>query len=186
MKAKLRVSYSLLTLWNNGRWEDAVKMYLHQKTPKTQAMKDGLRLHIEWGKEIKKTNLLKLENSKFEFKKPALEKKVVVSYSDRYDISGTFDCLDGDLLWEFKSGVANSLQYVNNNQLPLYFLIAELAGIKIKKANLIHYNQHISKVDTAILWNSPRVIKEAKNFIDSLAPEIEAHFIKNKIPMGKK
>jgi len=185
MKNKLRLSYSLLTLWNNGRWEDSVKMYLHLETIKSKAMADGLELHEKWAKEITKNKRLKLGEAGFKFKNPKCEVKKIVSYNHRWDISGTFDILDGDTIYEMKSGVMSSLEYLNTYQLPLYFLIAEIAGIKVEKGVLIHYNQHKKETDASVLWNNKRQIEKAKNFIDSLAPEIEQYFVINNIPLEK-
>lgn len=182
---KLRLSFTLLTLWNNGRWTDAVKMYRHEPTEKSQAMIEGLAMHEKWEREINKSKRLKLKGHSFNFTNPQCERKMVVGYNDRWDLSGTFDVLDGGTIYEFKSGKMNSLEYVNGYQLPFYFLIAKRANIPVEKAILVHYNQHIDKYDTSMLWNSTKQIEKAENFIDSLAPEIETYFVKNHISFEK-
>jgi len=182
---KLRISYSLLTLWNNGRWVDAVKMYLHQDTVKSRQMKEGLSMHKAWEEQIKKTKKLILKEHKFSFKNPICEFKVIAPYNKKWDMSGTFDVIDDDVIYEFKSGVMGSLEYARGYQLPFYFLLAEIANIKIKQGILIHYNQYTKKYDTTLLWNSKRLIKKARNFIDSLAPEIEDYFVKHNISFKK-
>ena len=182
---KLRLSYSLLTLWNNGRWEDAVKMYLHKDTFKTRQMREGLEMHKAWEKEIKEKNSLTIKSHTFKFKNPVCEFKVIAPYNKKWDMSGTFDVLSEDTIYEFKSGVMGSLEYSRGYQLPFYFLLAELSNISAKKGILIHYNQYTKEYDTTLLWNSKRLIKKAKNFIDSLAPEIEDYFVKHNISFDK-
>jgi hypothetical protein len=182
---KLRLSYSLLTLWNNGRWTDAVKMYFHEKTEKSDQMKQGLEYHAKWESEIKKTKKLKIGKATIKFETPKTELKKIVSYNEKWDLSGTFDCLDKTTLYEFKTGVASSMEYTNNNQLPLYFLIAELDKTPIEKGVLIRYNQYMKEADMTVLWNSRELVEKARNFVDSLAPEVEQYFIDHNLPFNK-
>ena len=149
-------------------------------------MEEGLALHQKWEKEITKSKKLDVGGTIFTFINPKCETKKIVSYNDRWDLSGTFDALDEGTIYEFKSGVMGSLEYTNGYQLPFYFLIAELDGIEVDKGILIHYNQHKDAVDATMLWNSKRQIEKAKNFIDSLAPEVEDYFIKNNISFEKR
>jgi hypothetical protein len=160
-------------------------MYLHKETVKSKAMEDGLALHQKWAETITKKKTLDVGHTIFKFVEPKCEVKKIVSYNDKWDISGTFDILDGETIYEMKSGVMGSLEYLNTYQLPLYFLIAELAKIEVSRGILIHYNQHTNTSDVSMLWNNKRQVNKARNYIDSLAPEIEEYFITNKIPLEK-
>ena len=107
---------------------------------------------------------------------PEAEKKVVTQYNELFDLSAVFDCIDSPNLFEFKTGVQPAIQWARKDQIPLYFLAAELEGIEIDKAYIIHYNQHSDTKDFVVIWNTPDKVEKAKNIIDSYAPEIHAFF----------
>ena len=173
---KLRVSYSLLHLWAQGKTDDAVSTYFHMDRPTTQAMSFGRRFHEDVAKYIEKEGKLPEWLFTHEIKKPQPELVVTVPYNELFDIKAIFDCLDVPNLFEWKSGVTNSLVWANTHQLSLYFLVAEIAKIKVEKAYLVHWNQYTKKGDFTIVWNNKSHIEYAKNMIDSYAPEIYDFF----------
>ena len=179
-KKRLRLSHSLLLCWMQGRYNDAIDLYLHIDSPKSEAMEDGIAHHKKWAQEIDKKKELKFGRSILKFNSPQTEKEIIVPYKD-YDLKGIFDCLDGDTLYEFKSGRMTSLEYLQGYQLALYFLIAKLSQIQISKAILAHYNQHENTADISIVWNNSGEIDRAVNLIETMAPEIEQYFRKKKI-----
>ncbi len=182
---RLRLSYSLLNLWTTGRHEDAIKLYLHQPLPQTRAMKFGKKFHEKVAFAINTHKRMVVGNSKFEFKNPQTELKLIVPFNEKWDLSGTLDCLDEDTLYEFKSGETSSVDYANDYQVYFYFLLCELAKIPVEEAFLIHYNQFIKRADWVLVWNGEGQKEEARNYIESLAPEISDFFEKNNIPLDK-
>lgn len=178
---RLRLSYSLLDIFSKGDIDRAVSLYLHLNKKGTVAMEEGKTYHEKWSKEIKKNNELKLGASTFTFKEPLSEHVIEIPYNDRWDIKAVIDCLDGDILYEFKTGTAESLEYARGYQIPFYFLVCELAGINVERALILHWNQHIKKEDFVIVYNSQELKDKAKNFIDSLAPELEQFFVEQGI-----
>jgi len=184
-KSRLVISFSLLTLWNSGRWEDAISMYFHKDTKKSRQMSEGLEYHHKWEDSIKKDKTLTVGGCTLKFNSPKCEVKKLVNYSEQFDLSGIFDCIDGETLYEWKTGVASSSEYTNGNQLPFYFLIAKLEGTPIEKGVLMRYNQYEKEADLTVLWNSDEQIEKAKNFIDSLAPDILTYWTDHKLPFDK-
>lgn len=176
-KNRLRLSYSLLLLWSQGRVSEAVDLYLHKDTKRSKAMDDGLLLHKEWATKINRDKKLTLDSTTLEFKSPITELERTIEYNDRYDLKGVFDCLDGDILYEFKSGVLSSLEYAVGYQIPIYFLIGNRLNMGIEQARIIHYNQHKNKCDISLVWNTSSMLEKADNFISSLAPDIEKYFL---------
>ena len=63
----------------------------------------------------------------------------------------------------------------------MYFLGLDLAKIPVDRAIINHYNQHTDTLDRTLVWKSPQEIERAKNFICTLAPEIETYFTENGI-----
>ena len=173
---KLRLSNSLINSWLRGNPDEVIATYFHLDRPKSKALEDGIKIHEDLEKHITKYNSFPDWFFDGPLLMPECEKKVIVEYNEMFDLSGVFDCIDGRTLYEFKSGVQNSLTWVGKDQIPLYFLIAELAKIDLDKVYLIHYNQHTKEKDFAVMWNSPSLVEKGRNIVDSYGPEIHAFF----------
>jgi len=145
----------------------------------------GIDFHQKLEYAISNHKRILLGKSKFEFDNPETEKIVVSSYNELFDLKGILDCYDKPTLFEFKSGIISSTDYSNSYQIPFYFLICEILGIEVKSAYLIHYNQHNKNTDWVKIWNGKQQIEKAKNYIDSIGPEIYEYFTNNNIPLQK-
>ena len=185
MKSRLRLSYSLLSQWASGNIDEAVALYLHKPMPSSQAMDDGKKYHEAWEASIKETKQVTIGKTQIKFADPRSELPVIVSYNDRWDIKAVFDCLDEPILYEFKTGKTDIMTYARSYQLPLYFLVAQLAGIEIVQARLIRHNQHNGETELMVIWNDEQMVEKARNYIDTLGPEIYDYFVKNGIPFDK-
>ena len=175
---KLRVSYSLLSTWAKGRVDDAVALYFHMDRPTSKAMEEGKRIHNEIAEFTRNTGKLPPYLPNITLDKPLPENKIVVSYNEQFDLVAVIDCLDSPNLIEYKTGFRNSLHWSNTKQVPFYFFVCELAGLGIERGDLIHYNQFTKNSDFVRIWNNDSLQEEARNYIDSLAPEIYDFFIK--------
>lgn len=179
---KLRLSYSLMETWERGDVKGTIDCYFHVDKKTTKQMEDGKRIHKDIGEYILRyNNLPDYMNFNYTFTIPEVEKEVIVPYNEMLDIKGVFDCLNLPDLFEFKTGVSNSLEWTRTRQIPLYFLIAELNGIRedtLEKAFLIRYNQYENKSDFSVVHNSKRLRDEARNFCDTVGPEIHSFFEK--------
>lgn len=175
---KIRLSYTLLSLWDRGDIDQAVKTYFHMDTPTTEAMEDGKRIHEEIAEHIDSEGRFPDWFFGKELIMPETEKEIVVNYNEMFDLKCYIDCVDhGDNTgYEYKTGKSNSLSHLRTWQVPIYFLIAELGGVKLDKMFLIHYNQHEDTRDFAIMHNTPQKREMARNIIDSIGPEIHKYF----------
>jgi len=178
---KLRLSYSLLNAWSRGRVDEAISLYLREDLPSSPALKYGKDFHKKVQKIIDEKKELNIVKTKLKFKKPETEKVIIINYSDRLDLKVIIDCLDTPFIYDWKTGVVNSLEYSNSYQFPLYFLACKMSGIDIERGFIVHYNQYEKKTDFTILWNGQTQIERATNYIESLAPEIYEHFEKHGI-----
>ena len=178
---KLRLSFSLLLLWGQGKTDEAVAMYLHKDLFTSPAFEEGKMWHKKWEREINATKKLTIGKETFTFKDPKPEVKIVIPYNERWDLVGMMDCVDTDRFYEFKTGTTGAWSYLQSHQIPLYFLLLEKAGTPKDSAMLIHYNQKEDFVESIPVWRSEEEIEEAKNWIDSTAPEVENFFTEKNI-----
>ena len=175
---KIRLSHTTMWLWERGDVDGAVNAYFHLDRPITRQMKEGKEIHDQIEEYINKYNSFPDWFFSAELMIPETEKKVIVSYNEMFDLSGVFDCYDSSTktLYEYKTGVSNSLEHARSYQIPLYFFIAELAKIPVDKAYVIRWDQYNKKIDWCIVHNSKKLREKGKNLIDSVGPEIHTFF----------
>lgn len=173
---KLRVSYSLLDIFSKGRVDDAVRMYLRLPGFTSPALEDGKLYHKRWEEEIMATKTIRIGRTVFNLKNPRTEEKHLIPYNKWWDLSGVIDCVDGDSFYEFKTGKSTSLDYASSYQVPFYFLMYDLLKKPKKQAFIIHYNQHTKEGDVMKLWGGEMMLERAKNFIDTIAPDVYDYF----------
>ena len=116
-----------------------------------------------------------------ELKNPLAQEKIRVPYNDMCDLSILPDIIDENTLWENKTGIKDSADYATDFQIAMYFLGLELSGKRVDKAIINHYNQHTNELDRTLVWNTPQEFERAKNFINTLAPEIFNYFFEKGI-----
>lgn len=179
---KLRCSFSLLSMWRRGQFDMAVNSYLHRELPMNQAMSEG----IMWDQHITEwVDLYKRLPDEFggdELLKPKTQEKIIVPYNDMCDLVILPDILDGNMLWENKTGDSkDSADYAIDFQIAMYFLGCELSGRNIDMALINHYNQHTNELDRTLVWKTPQELERGRNFIETLAPEIHNYFSENGI-----
>ena len=181
----IQLSHTFLLLWSQGRIDEALKAYYHIESVKSEALIYGINFHKKLEDEIINNKKIKLGKTELSFENPLCEVKHKVPYNEISSLSGVYDCLDGNTLYEFKSGVQSSLEYTQSYQLGIYFLIAKKLNIEIERGIIVHYNQHEDKSDVSIVYNTNREREKAINFIDSLSYEIYKYFEDNNLPFEK-
>lgn len=176
---KIRLSYTLLHLWDRGDVDGAVQTYFHMDRPTTRQMEEGKRIHEDIAEHVMTYNTLPdWLNFPYELKIPEAEKEVIAEYNSIIDIKGLFDLYEpGDeVLFEWKSGVSDSLEHARTWQLPLYFFLSELAQVPVRYAHLVHFDQYKNETDHCVVHNTKSKREYAKNIVDSLGPEIHRFF----------
>lgn len=172
----MRISFTLLDLWDKGRVDEAVQTYFHLKKFTNQAMEEGKEIHQKIADHIKATGKFPDYMPQLTLSNPIPEKRVVVSYNEDVELSCYMDCLDDTSLFEYKTGVTEASEYVRSMQVPMYFLICQLIGVKVDRAYIIHHNQRFRTNDWLLVWNDPHYEQAARNYIDTLYPEIYKFF----------
>ena len=174
---KLRISYSLLSCWLEGKTDEAVKLYFHVDHPVSRPMREGSEIHDQIAKHVDTNKILPDFMPPLPLVNPVTEVYHKVSYNELFDLSAKFDLQDPPIIAEWKTGVTDSLEWARTIQIPFYFLICELEGIKVEKAYLAHYNQHNHENDWIIVWNGKLQRDRAENVIQSVGPEIYQFFL---------
>lgn len=147
--------------------------------PSNKAMDSGREIHESIRQHVATTGKLPSYLFSQELHKPEPEKEIIVPYNEQFDLKVIIDCLDTPTGYEWKTGVSDALTWARTAQIPLYMLACELAGIPVEKFYLVRWNQHNKTRDWAMVWNTPDKIETARNWIDSIAPEIFEYFNAN-------
>lgn len=178
MKAKkLRVSYSLLKLWQKGDYEGAVNYYFKLDPITSAAMEEGRAWDDLVCNEVNTTKKFPKEWGGEKVANPQTQLKLVVPYSDEVDLVGQLDIYDDPIIYELKTGSsADSGDYANDFQISIYFLLCELSGLNAEKAIIKHFNQMKQTLDQSMVWKSKNQIEKAKNFVEGYSPEIYQYF----------
>jgi len=178
---KLRISYTLLNLWESNQIQEAVNYYQHKSTLFTDSIQDGRIYDQVWQEEIDTKKQVTIGKTTWKFRNPKTQFKIEVPYLDRFILVGVPDVIDLPLIGEFKTGTTSSLEYADGHQLKMYFFLCKLANIKVTTAHIYRYNQMKDEADITIFHNTPQQIEDAKNYIDTLGYEIWEDFEKRGI-----
>lgn len=173
---KLRVSYTLLSTYASGRVDDAVNLYLHKPMPKTRQMEEGIKWDEMQMENIAKEKKLTKEFNLFAFTDPKPQLKLEIDYNDRVTLVCKLDVYDSPMIMELKTGKRSASSYLNSKQLDMYGLGCHLAGLEVGKIVVIRYDQYKGEADWAFKYMDEDVIESARNYIDSIFPEIYSHF----------
>ena len=162
---KFRASYSILSKWAGGQWEEAIKMYFKLETFTSPEMAEGKKWHEGWEKHIIATQALPLELGGKVLTSPVPELKKVVELRPWLDLVGVVDCYDSGTIYEFKTGKQSSEAYASSKQIGIYGLLCTYAGLYVEKAEIYHYDQYLKKYDMSVVWITDEMLKDAFNWI---------------------
>lgn len=187
-KPKFRASYTVLSMWDSGRWEDAISTLFKLEAYENDAMRDGKLLHDAWQKETEETGCLPAVFGGTPLVKPETELKIVVQVYDWLEIVGVIDVYDDGDVHEHKSGVLSSNTYARSKQAGLYAVIALRSGRTAKRLFLNHYNQYDKTADISVVWVTEKLLEETMDWVESVSQDMYNYLIENKLydRFGKK
>ncbi|MGB4971219.1 MAG: hypothetical protein WBO32_01085 [Cyclobacteriaceae bacterium] len=164
---QFKATYTILTAWASGSWEQAVKAYFKIDDYISRQMAEGRDFHKECEEHIKTTKSLPEIFGGRKLSDPKSEQyfKVAVPGHDWLLISGVIDCLDTPAIHEFKTGSQSSEEYANSNQTGIYAVLATLSGLYVDRAYIYHYDQYTKQVDTSMVWLTDKLLKETMEWI---------------------
>lgn len=176
---KFRASYTVLDMWANGNWHGVVNTYFKLDRLTTPGMEQGKLLHEQWKKYIDEHKRLPDELGGTKLKNPITETKLEVPLSDWLELVGVPDCIDGEHIYEFKTGKLSSENYASSFQGGVYGVLGTLTGRMMTKAILCHYDQYVKRTDVSYVWITDELIKKTANWIETLSAEIHEYFTQN-------
>jgi hypothetical protein len=179
MENKLRASFTVMNVWAQGKWEDAIKYYFKLDRVVTPAMEEGLRFHKEWENEIKRTSNIPAIFGEKKLERPETELHLNTELSDWLILTGKIDLLDQPTVYEWKTGKSESDFYARTYQLPVYALLCTYNNKLVTKGEVHHYDQYTKKADMSIVWITDKMLKDALNWVETLGSEMADYFTKN-------
>ena len=164
--------------WRRGDINRALDMYYHRnQIEPTPQMLAGKELHEKMEKHIiKHRQFPDWVSETIKLHDPLTEKVYVADYNEKFLLKGILDVIDNKVIYDLKTGLADSLKYTKEYQIPIYFLLCELMEIEVDRAILIHHNQYTGVNDLAMVWNGKRQIERARNYIDSIGSDVLLYF----------
>lgn len=184
---KFRASYTYLSMWDGGRWQDAINAYFKLNKFVTRQMADGLSFHDEWAAHIKKTGCLPdvfggSALGSFEIK-PEVEEKVVIAIDSWLDLVVKLDCYDGasGIIHEFKSGAQESNYYAETMQPSVYAIGCVLQKKKVKNVDIHQYNQYSKDCSFSRVVVTKKLLRDGMSWINAVSKEMHEYFVKNNL-----
>lgn len=176
MENKFRLNYTLLSLWEQGKVDEAVKCFLKISRDKTDAMEIGLAIDRVITNEIENNKKLPDFFGGIELKDPIPQFHLVVDHNELFEVSGILDCYDDGILYEFKTGITPSNVYISGKQIWIYAYLLKKAGYPLDRIYVFRYDLLSNKADYSMAWYDDYLIENAKDYIDGLGYEIYNYF----------
>jgi len=173
---KLRLSYTLMNLWQMGKVDEAISYYFKLERKTTEAMEQGIVVDRLIKQTIEKERRLPDFMGGVKLINPKPQLKIEISYNDYFDLVGVIDCYDEGRMFEFKTGKLTSMDYLKSYQTKLYSLLLTEKNYPLKEIFVIRFNQKENKSDWSKMFFREEINEQARNFIDSIAPEIYQFF----------
>jgi hypothetical protein len=156
-------------------------MYLHKDRPRTPEQQRGIDFHKARELEIKKNKKTRIGNTILKFDEPETELKVYVPYSEEIQLSAIFDCVDGNTVYDWKTGEKSAFEHGTGLQIPFYFFVLEKMGRHMKNGIIVHWNFETEKSSYVHITNSKRMMEKGENLVQTVAPDLIKYFSDNGI-----
>lgn len=176
---KLRASYSYLSLWSSGRWEEAIKAYFKLDRFISRAMAEGSDYHDEWQNHCVKTKTLPAVFGGAKLNKPVCEDKKVIPVYDWLDLVIKADCIDSPIIHEFKTGILGSDDYVPTYQPAIYAVGCVLLKIPVERIQIHAYNQYAKTSTFSEVEVTESLLKKGLEYVESVGSEMHNYFVEN-------
>jgi len=173
---QLRLSYTLLSTWLRGDKDGATKIYLRISKPGTPAMNRGQKFDRYVKKYVEEYKELPPELGGSKLQNPEPAREIEVQYNKMFSLKGEYDVLTSSEIIEVKcSEGKDSIDYSRDFQVDFYMLMADIAGMKIKRAVIYRYDPIRKEYDTSVVYFSQRRINRIRKIINERGPEIYQH-----------
>lgn len=175
----MRVSYSILSNWARGNYEDAVNTYLGHYPAATPAMEAGKYWHKKWERDGRQTGCLpeifggrKLDSPKFE-----LDTKKVIMLADWIQLVGVFDVLEPGIGTDYKSGSSPSSAYANGFQ----HKVLQILEPSLKRFDYHGFNQYTNEVTMSVCHLTQKTLEEGIEYVITHASDMRSYLEQNNL-----
>lgn len=180
MIPQLRASFTTLSLWKSGRYEDAVKAHFHVgQTLSTKAMAQGKNWHDEWERFILTNKRLPDVFGGYILQNPEIELKREIRLDEWLVLVIKPDCVDSPTIYEFKTGITESNEYLSSMQLGVYGVGLLLEKIRIDRAVVYHYNPHNTLSNMSIRYFDEKLLRKSYAWIKDSSSEMYKYLLEN-------
>lgn len=178
---RIKVSYSILNAWAQGKHEDAIRYFFKLETVTSPAMLAGRDWHKKWEDEIGRTKKLPELFGGKPLVNPSPEQYIRVDVNEWLTLSGKIDCYDKPTIYEFKTGRQTSEDIVRSKQVGVYGVLATLNKQYVERAEIYCYNQHLQTdaLSMSIVHITDKVLQDSLNWVETLASEMKEYIEKN-------
>lgn len=202
---KFRASYTVLSQWEKGNYDQAVEIYFKLSQFTTREMAEGSDLHDAWQRHIAETKCLPEVFGGKKLKNPLPEIKIEVQIAPWLELVGVVDCLDEDII-EFKSGTGRVSQYLRSKQPYVYQLLTDIAAkhpdrakswlksvddntwnpIEVthtphKRARLYVHNQYVKESKSGFAHLTEKTHEDALEWVTTLAADMHCYLEDNRL-----
>ena len=182
---KFRASFTVLSQWANGRWEEAIKSYYHLERVETPQMKLGKELHKQWADEVRRTGKLPKVFGGEPITPIFIEEYFRVDVNEWLQLSFVADLVieeNGGTVIDYKtSSSKTSGEMIDTYQLPMYEIGLMLVGVLTRMGKILHYDPITKQVDQSMVWFSDNLRKETLEWIITNASEMHDYIQKNNL-----
>lgn len=177
----LKLSYSIISNWKQGRYEEAIGQYLGKPLPATDVMELGKLYDQRWNEHIEKFGKLPDELGGEDLVDPKVQKKyqVIIPFTDEYQIllRGVLDIEEPHRITDNKCGRTEAISYVDHTQLDYYSIFKP----EISEGLYRCYNPYMESLTVGVKYFNQETREAAIEEIITFGGEILEYLLANKL-----
>lgn len=163
-------SYSKLKAWVDGDIDMAIG-----KSKQTPQMQAGSKYHSQWAREIRSSRSLPVVFGGAPLSSPEVEQSFRREISPWLELRGRMDLLDGEVGYDWKTGVTPAEAYATSHQHHMYQILIP----RLRFFRYFSYNPQTQEVSSVIVELNERTLEEGMDWLithaSSMKFYLEAH-----------
>lgn len=172
MKPTLRLSNTLIRFYTHNDVDSLIQYYLGSSTPVTPQMKEGRDFDDKNNTLIASSKVCIPEFNGFRLgENSTAQLKIEATIpKDLCDIRlvGVLDAYDetNEILYEFKTGLRSSAEYIRDHQIGIYALLLASIRKPIRCIRVARFNQYMNQTDWSERLFTPQILTDTIEMID--------------------
>jgi hypothetical protein len=172
-------SYSVLSTWERGNWDDAIRMYFHLDFEPSEAMKQGKMWHEKFSREVQETGchpkIFGGQKINGEFQ---VELRIEKKLDDWLQLNGVIDLKTDGTIIDYKTGVSSpSVHFKQLKVYQIFYPKSEDANLGIIR----HFNQYSNKAESVYYHLNQKTLRDGYNWLITNASEMYQYLEENNI-----